>query len=304
MLEIETDIWKGKSHLETIDDDWSPVIVLFAPDDAILCLRSGKVSITKSRNSSKAPTSFCSSWSDLVWSVWWWKLWWTRLLRWLYGPWAGVLGITSIPGSNVHNSVCKNIKIKQKLFPVVDVCCLHSSIDFFISGEEPRSQSKRVPTHDFLFYFPSDSINDSNFCVARNNKTVVCFFSRLCFICSISLDVMCRHVSRIFCSYLMAVSDKRCVRFFRRCPQHGSISIFISSHDEPLYDHLRVIITIQIFIFKLEEISPGLSLDSKTSRNARDAICHKVAIVVFFLFRAHKQTKPFLIWFTVLHKAP
>lgn len=102
------------SRLDTIDDDWSPVIVLFAPDDAILCLRSGKVSITKSRNSSKAPTSFCSSWSDLVWSVWWWKLWWwTRLLMWLYGPWAVVLGITSIPGSNVHSSVWRIIK-KQK----------------------------------------------------------------------------------------------------------------------------------------------------------------------------------------------
>lgn len=108
------------SRRETIDDDCRPV-VLFAPDVAILCLRSGKVSMTKSRNSSKAPTSFCSSWSDLVWSVWWWKLvwWWTRLLRWLYGPWAGVRGITSMPASNVHSSVWK---YKKKIGKNKKIC--------------------------------------------------------------------------------------------------------------------------------------------------------------------------------------
>lgn len=37
------------------------MIVLDADIDAILFLRSGNVSITKSRNSNKAPTSFCSS---------------------------------------------------------------------------------------------------------------------------------------------------------------------------------------------------------------------------------------------------
>lgn len=152
------------SYLETIDEDWSPVIVLFAPDDAILCLRSGKVSITKSRNSNKAPTSFCSSCSDLVWSVWWWKLWWTRLLRWLYGPWAGVLGITSIPGSNVHSSVCgvgeKKNKIIRKVFSIKSYfrCCLHNSIDSsrsagFQSRFENRKCSimkKRIPMRVFF----------------------------------------------------------------------------------------------------------------------------------------------------------
>uniref|UniRef100_A0A2M3ZS21 Putative secreted peptide n=1 Tax=Anopheles braziliensis TaxID=58242 RepID=A0A2M3ZS21_9DIPT len=52
------------------DDEGRPVRVLFVVDvEAIFDLRSGKVSITRSRNSSRAPTSFCNSCSDLVWSV-------------------------------------------------------------------------------------------------------------------------------------------------------------------------------------------------------------------------------------------
>lgn len=48
----------NENYLDTIEDeDARPVIVLFAADEAILCLRSGKVSMTKSRNSNKAPTS-------------------------------------------------------------------------------------------------------------------------------------------------------------------------------------------------------------------------------------------------------
>lgn len=43
-----------------------------AADDieAILCLRSGKVSITRSRNSNSAPTSCCNSCNDFVCSLW------------------------------------------------------------------------------------------------------------------------------------------------------------------------------------------------------------------------------------------
>lgn len=48
-------------YLDASDDDGTPVIVLDPDIDDILCLRSGNVSITKSRNSNKAPTSFCSS---------------------------------------------------------------------------------------------------------------------------------------------------------------------------------------------------------------------------------------------------
>lgn len=50
------------THLEASDDDdGTPMIVLDAVIDAILFLRSGNVSMTKSRNSNNAPTSFCSS---------------------------------------------------------------------------------------------------------------------------------------------------------------------------------------------------------------------------------------------------
>lgn len=52
---------KQITNLDANDDDGTPVIVLDADIDAILFLRSGNVSITKSRNSNKAPTSFCSS---------------------------------------------------------------------------------------------------------------------------------------------------------------------------------------------------------------------------------------------------
>uniref|UniRef100_A0A2M4DBA3 Putative secreted protein n=1 Tax=Anopheles darlingi TaxID=43151 RepID=A0A2M4DBA3_ANODA len=51
------------------EDEGRPVRVLFVVDETIFDLRSGKVSITRSRNSSRAPTSFCNSCSDLVWSV-------------------------------------------------------------------------------------------------------------------------------------------------------------------------------------------------------------------------------------------
>lgn len=50
------------THLAANDDVGMPETVLHAPDDAILFLRSGNVSMTKSRNSKRAPTSFCSSW--------------------------------------------------------------------------------------------------------------------------------------------------------------------------------------------------------------------------------------------------
>lgn len=50
------------THLEASDDDdGTPMIVLDAVIDAILFLRSGNVSMTKSRNSNNAPTSFCNS---------------------------------------------------------------------------------------------------------------------------------------------------------------------------------------------------------------------------------------------------
>lgn len=49
------------TYLDANDDDGTPVIVLDAEIDAILFLRSGNVSMTKSRNSNKAPTSFCNS---------------------------------------------------------------------------------------------------------------------------------------------------------------------------------------------------------------------------------------------------
>lgn len=48
------------------EDDEMPVRVLFAAEEAILDLRSGKVSITRSRNSNRAPTSFCNSCNDFV----------------------------------------------------------------------------------------------------------------------------------------------------------------------------------------------------------------------------------------------
>lgn len=48
------------------EDDDMPVRVLFAAEEAILDLRSGKVSITRSRNSNRAPTSFCNSCNDFV----------------------------------------------------------------------------------------------------------------------------------------------------------------------------------------------------------------------------------------------
>lgn len=51
-------------YLDANDDDGIPVIVFDAEIDAILCLRSGNVSMTKSRNSNKAPTSFCSSYTN------------------------------------------------------------------------------------------------------------------------------------------------------------------------------------------------------------------------------------------------
>lgn len=50
------------THLDANDDDdGTPVIVLDADIDAILFLRSGNVSMTRSRNSNNAPTSFCNS---------------------------------------------------------------------------------------------------------------------------------------------------------------------------------------------------------------------------------------------------
>lgn len=64
-LASETARPRSRAYLDANDDDGMPVIVLDADIDAILCLRSGNVSITKSRNSNRAPTSFCNSCSEM-----------------------------------------------------------------------------------------------------------------------------------------------------------------------------------------------------------------------------------------------
>lgn len=59
-FDYERENTSQQTYLEASDDaDGTPV--LDADIEAILFLRSGKVSMTKSRNSNSAPTSFCSS---------------------------------------------------------------------------------------------------------------------------------------------------------------------------------------------------------------------------------------------------
>lgn len=60
-LQIERNLSSIVFYLDANEEVGIPVIVFDAEIDAILCLRSGNVSMTKSRNSNNAPTSFCNS---------------------------------------------------------------------------------------------------------------------------------------------------------------------------------------------------------------------------------------------------
>lgn len=175
-------------------------------------------------------------------------------------------------------------KIKNKLDLLKLFCrCLHNSIDFPPAPVDSRSnsRSKTSSLSEFshtTFYSgsPLTSANDSNFRVSWNNK--VSFLLHFHVICSISHNVMCRHVSRT----LRIISAERCVRFFVGA-QHGSV--LTSSEDGADLWSSRVIITIQIWIF--ERVKAFHSSHNKSS----DVICHKTFVFFSFLALINKQNR-------------